>query len=194
MSRSAVAGVSLFLVPALGLAQGGFHPDTWVWAGALAAWAAALGIIVTDRAGALRAAWRWPAAAGALLIWTLASALWSAEPQQSLLEARRTVVYAAVVLALIVLARSHATWTVIAATHLAISALLAYALLRYLLESRRYETFEGFTLSQPLGYANAVGILAAMGMLLALAPILDGRSARARAFGGATVPPFALAL
>jgi hypothetical protein len=104
VARIAIAGIPLVLIPALGAAQGGFHPDAWVWAGALAAWAAALGIVLTDRPGALRATWRWPAIAAALLLWTLASALWSADVRQSVLEARRTVVYTAVVLALVVLA------------------------------------------------------------------------------------------
>jgi O-antigen ligase len=194
VGRFAVAGIPLVLVPALGAVQGGFHPDTWVWAGALAAWAAALGIVLTDRPGALRATWRWPAIATALLLWTLASALWSANARQSVLEARRTVVYAAVVLALVVLARRQAARTLVAATHIAITGLLAYALLRYLFSPRVYDPFEGYGISQPLGYANAVGILAAMGILLALAAVIEGTSEWHRAFGAATVPPLALVL
>jgi hypothetical protein len=183
----------MLLVPALGVFQGGFRPDTWVWAGALAAWAAALGVVMSDRGGALRATWPWLAAGGALLLWTLASALWSAEPQQSVLEARRTLVYVAVVLALLVLARSHATQTLVVATHVAITALLTYALLRYLFGARPLRAFEGYTITQPLGYANAVGILAALGILLALTAAVDRRAAR-RAWAAATVPLLALAL
>src|SRR5947208_3720072 len=101
----AVGAVPLVLVPALGAVQGGFHPDTWVWAGALAAWAAALGLILAADSGRLRGEAWWVIAAAALLSWTLATSLWSAEPSQSLLEARRMLVYGAVVLALVVLAR-----------------------------------------------------------------------------------------
>jgi hypothetical protein len=194
VSRYAVAGVPLVLIPALGAVQGGFQPDTWVWAGTLAAWAAAVGLVTTSRPGALRTAWRWPAAAVALLLWTLASALWSAEQQQSLLEARRMIVYAAVALALVVLAREGTSWTLVRATHLAVSGLLVYALLRYLVGPRVDDRFEGYLLSQPLGYANAVGILAAMGILLALGLVVEGRPPAVRAFGAATVPPLALAL
>ena len=194
MGRTAVAGISLSLVPALGVVQGGFQPDAWVWAGTLAAWAAALGLVVTRRGGMLDSTWRWPAAAGALLVWTLASTLWSAEWQQSLLEARRTIVYVAVALALVILARSQATWTVVTATHVAVTGLLLYALLRYLLGPRHDYPFEGYAISQPLGYANAVGILAAMGMLLALAPAIDGKTAVVRGLGAASIPPLALTL
>jgi hypothetical protein len=181
--------VPLVLVPALGAVQGGFLPDAWVWAGALAAWAAALGLILTDRGGD----WLWPTAAIALLLWTLASTLWSAEPRQSLLEARRTLVYAAVVLALVALARRSSTWTLVLATHVAVTGLTVYALLRYLLGPRVHETFEGYAISEPLGYSNAVGVLAAIGIALALGPIAD-REPRLRALAGASVPPLAVAL
>jgi hypothetical protein len=92
MIRSAVvAAVPLVLVPALGLAQGGFSPDAWVWAGALAAWAAAVAVILSDDAGALPHAWPWLLCMGALLAWTIASSLWSVDAAQSVLDARRTL-------------------------------------------------------------------------------------------------------
>jgi len=193
VTRSAVAGAPLLLVPALGAVQGGFQPDTWVWAGTLAAWAAALGLVAA-RPGALGTAWRWPAIAVALLIWTLCSAIWSAEPQQSVLEARRMLVYAAFALALVVLARESTAWTLVRATHIAVTGLLVYALLRYLLQARVNYRFEGYLISQPLGYANAVGILAGMGMLLGLGILAEADTPAVRAFGAATVPPLALAL
>jgi O-Antigen ligase len=181
--------VPLVLVPALGILQGGFLPDAWVWAGALAAWAAALGLTLSGRARISL----WPLAAVALLLWTLASALWSANREQSLLEARRTLVYAAVVFALVVLARRNSTWTIALATQLAVTGLIVYALFRYLLGARVHETFEGYAISEPLGYANAVGVLAAIGIALALGPLAE-RSTSMRALGGASVPPLAVAL
>ena len=96
----AVAAVPLVLIPALGVVQGGYQPDTWVWAGAIAAWGCAVAVVWTQDGGALRRAWPWVAASGALLLWTLASTAWSVHAAQSLLEARRTLLYAAVVLAL----------------------------------------------------------------------------------------------
>src|SRR5437588_6405128 len=192
--RFAVAAVPLFLTPALGAVQGGFSPDAWVWSGALVAWAAALGLALGEGSDRLRRDWWWVLAAGALLLWALASRLWSAEPAQSLLEARRMTVYAAVVLALVVLARRHSARLLLAGTHAGIAVLVLYALARYLLESRRYLSFEGYLLSEPLGYANAVGILSAMGVLLSVGAVADGASRRARAAGGALVPLLALAL
>ena len=189
-----VAAVPLALVPALGAVQGGFKPGAWVWAGALAAWAAALGVVLTNDPGALRCAWPWFVAAGALLLWTLASALWSVNTTQSILEARRMVVYAAVVLALVVLARAGSGRHVALATHLAISGLVLYALARYLIGPRHAQEFEGYLLVDPLGYANAVGILAAMGLVIAVGIAATTPSRRGRAGAAATVPPLALAL
>ena len=192
--QRAVAAVPLVLIPALGAVQGGFQPDTWVWAGAIAAWACALAVVVTQDAGALRRAWPWAAASGALLIWTLASALWSARPAQSVLEARRTLLYVAVVFALLLLARRSTTHLLAPATHAGVSVLLVYALGRYLLSARHYDQFEQFLLTQPLGYANAVGILAALGILLSLGLIAAATPTVMRTGVAATVPLLTAAL
>jgi hypothetical protein len=186
--------VPLVLVPGLGLAQGGFRPDEWVWAGALAAWGTALAMVINDEGGALRRAWPWLCCAGALVAWTVASVLWSAHSAQSLLDARRTLCYAAVVLALLTLTRRGATAALVIATHAAITFLVLYALVRYLLGAHEFVEFEEYTLSEPLGYANAVGILAALGSLLGIGLASRANSVRGRVCAAATVPPLALAL
>ena len=192
--QRAVAAVPLILIPALGATQGGFQPDAWVWSGAIAAWASAIALVAATSPGALRRAWPWLAASGALLLWTLASLLWSAHAAQSLLEARRTLLYVAVVLALLLLARRGAPRLLVPATHLAISGLLVYALARYLLGARRLDPFELHDLNQPLGYANAVGVLAALGILLGLGLVTEATPAALRIAAGATVPLLAGAL
>ena len=187
------AVVPLALVPALGAVQGGFQPDSWVWAGALAAWAAAVALIASTSPGLLRAQWPWAAAAAALLAWTALSAIWSSRTSQTILEARRSVLYAAVVLALLLLARRGATRAIVLATWAGTTGLLVYALVRYLLGTRHYDEFEALSLNQPLGYANAVGILAAIATLLALG-IAAAETGRLRLAAAATVPPLLLAL
>jgi hypothetical protein len=164
-----------------------------VWAGALAAWAAAVALIATASPGLLRAQWPWAIAAGAVLAWTALSAVWSSRTSQSILEARRAVVYAAVVLALLLLARRGSTRTLVLATSVGTSGLVVYALVRYLLSARRYDTFEGFLLNQPLGYANAVGILAALAILLTLG-VAEAETGGLGLVAAATAPPLVLAL
>ncbi|MFZ1879269.1 MAG: O-antigen ligase family protein [Gaiellaceae bacterium] len=188
-----LAAVPLVLVPALGAVQGGFAPDAWVWSATLAAWAAALGLVLGGT-GRLRREGPWVVATAALVLWTLASALWSAVPAQSLLEARRALLYGAVVLALVVLARRHAAPVLLAATHIAVSGLVVYALVRYLAGPRPIQEFEGRYLSEPLGYANAVGILAAMAVILSVGRAASATSAVMRIASGSVVPLLALAL
>jgi O-Antigen ligase len=160
----------------------------------LAAWAAALALALGARAAALHRERAWVTLALALLGWTLLSTLWSPEQAQSLLEARRTVVYAAVVLALVVLARRGSALILVAATQLAIALLVLYALVRYLVEPRPFDSLEGNLLAQPLGYANAVGILAALGLLLSLGMLVEKRHVAVRTASAAAVPPLAVAL
>jgi O-antigen ligase len=181
------------LVPALGAVQGGFQPDAWVWSGALAAWAAALALVATDEPGMVRVHWRWLAVATALLVWTALSTVWSLRPSQSILEARRALLYTAVVLALLLLARRGATRTLALATWAATTGLLLYALVHYLVSARRPDPFEAYDLSRPIGYANGVGILAAGAILLAVG-IADAEGGALGAVAATSVPPLALAL
>jgi predicted membrane channel-forming protein YqfA (hemolysin III family) len=139
--RLLVGLVPLLLVPALGAVDGGFSPDAWVWSGTIAAWLAALAALGTG-GSALGSAWPWAAAAGALCAWTIGSALWSSRQTQTVLEARRTVVYVAVVLALLLLARRGATRTLVIATHLALAGLVVYALAYYLFGGRNTDAFQ----------------------------------------------------
>ncbi|HET7450072.1 MAG TPA: O-antigen ligase family protein [Gaiellaceae bacterium] len=192
--RYAVAVVPLVLVPALGADQGGFMPDAWVWSATLAAWAAAVGLVLDPAGGRLRRGFWWPLLAAALLMWTAVSAVWSVEPSQSLLEARRTLVYAAVALALVALVRRGSTPALLVATHLAIAGLVLYALVRYLFGPRPFLEFEGHLLTEPLGYANAVGILAALGLVLSVAAAATAGSAPVRAAWAAACPLLALSL
>ena len=104
------------------------------------------------------------------------------------------VVYAAVMLALVVLARSGATRLLVISTHVAVTGIVVYALAHYLLVPRRYDPFQGYLLNQPLGYANAVGVLAALGIVLGLGILRQTESRTTRAAAAATVPPLALAL
>lgn len=187
------AAVPLVLVPALGAVQGGFQPDAWVWSGALAAWAAAVAPVASGEPGLVRTGWRWLAAVTGVLVWTALSASWSARPAQSILEARRAVLYAAVVLALLLLARRGSTRLLVLATYTGSAGLALYALFRYLLSARHRDPFELHTLNQPLGYANALGILAALAILLAIGIASTERGA-VSVTAAATVPPLVLAL
>jgi O-Antigen ligase len=182
------------LVVALALDQGGFDPSAWVWSGALAAWAAATAAVTWRELRLSSASAQWVASACALLAWTAASWLWSDRRAQTVLEVRRTAVYAAAVLALVVLVRRGNSQRVLVLTHAAIAGVVAYALARYLIEPRAVDPFEGTLLSQPLGYANALAALAAIGLVLAVGLVASAEWPLARAVLAAPVPVLAAAL
>jgi O-antigen ligase len=83
----------------------------------------------------------------------------------------------------------------LAAGALAAAALVSsYALVRRLVEPPRRDPFEGTLLFEPLGYANALGILAAMGALLALGFAVRGGRTGPRLLAGFALVPLLVAL
>jgi len=182
------------LVVALSLDQGGFDPSAWVWSGALAAWVAATAAVAIRDLRPSRRASTWLASSAAVLVWVALSWLWSDRRVQTVLEARRTIVYVAVVLALVVVVRRETARHLLVLTHAAIVVVVVYALARYLTEARTFDPFEGTLLAQPVGYANALAALAAIGIVLGVGLATQAATAHARAAAAATVPLLAAAL
>ena len=105
--------------------------------------------------------------------WTALSSLWSPDPDASLLEAQRTVMYVAVLAAALVVRGA-----LLAGTLAGIGVVCAYALGERLINGAPSppDPFEGTLLHEPLGYANALGGLAAIGLAAAVALLVDSRS------------------
>ena len=182
------------LVVALALDQGGFDPSSWVWSGALAAWAAATLAVASRELRVSRRQQAWFASACAVLAWVALSWLWSDRRVQTVLELRRTAVYVAAVLALVLLVRRSRVLHLLALTHAAIVVVVVYALARYLTETRTLDAFEGALLAQPLGYANALAALAAIGVVLGTGLTALADVPQVRAATAATVPLLAATL
>jgi len=149
----------------LAFREGGFDPSSW--RGATVALLAAAGIAIVLRRGvaASRAQAAVVLALGALAGWTALSALWSPDPGTSVLEAQRTLVYVAAVAAAVAVGGR-----LLAGTLLGIGLVCAYAVGERLLQGPPDppDPFEGTLLQEPLGYANALGGLAAIGVAAAV--------------------------
>lgn len=160
--------VAFLVVASLGFAQGGLEPRTWRLASLsfLALAAAALLSRTPIMLGRLE--WWMLAAFAALVGWTALSTVWSSQPTASLLQAERVLVYAAGLLAFVLLVERTALPFVLAGTLAAITVVAAYGLARKLFAPPPYDTYEGTLLYQPIGYANGLGIFAAIGILIAL--------------------------
>ena len=111
-------------------------------------------------------------ALAALAGWAALSALWSPDPDASLLEAQRTFLYVAALAAALVVRGA-----LLAGTLAGIGIVCAYALGERLLNGPPSppDPFEGTLLHEPLGYANALGGLAAIGLAAGVAFLLDAR-------------------
>jgi O-antigen ligase len=108
----------------------------------------------------------------ALAAWTALSALWSPDSHSSLVEAQRTALYfAAIVAAIAVRGR------LFAGTLGAIALVCAFAVGQRLLQGppNPPDEFEGTLLKDPLGYANALAALAAIGISATAVLVLERR-------------------
>lgn len=177
------------LVAGTGFANGGFFPASWGWVTLGAGWAAAAALLATEHAALSRPALAVSAALAALTLWTLASAIWSSDGTATALEAERTAVYAAVILAAAVCARLrperllHGTW-------FGIVCLCVAGLATRLVPDRWgvIDNISGNRLSEPIGYWNSLGLLAGMGVLLAVGLAAHATSRWWRAAAAASVP------
>jgi hypothetical protein len=172
----------------LAAANGGYF--SYIWPFATTGFAAA-GIMILALDGskrlsypaiALSASWL------ALLAWTALSAVWSSSAGTSLSEASRTLLYATAVGAFLIARRGLVVGVIAGAT-----AVSLWALAERQLSPQVIDPYEGKLLVGPLGYANALGALAAMAAAGAIVIAVRSRGP-ARIATGACLAPLILAL
>jgi O-Antigen ligase/Tetratricopeptide repeat len=169
------AGIPLGLaacasVGALGIANGGYFPVTWGWGSlallALAALALAAGVPV--ELGRLEVLF--VGALAALTGWIALSLVWTDSFPLTVQECERMLVYLAAAAAGVLLVRKRSVASLIVGLWFGSTVVVTYALLTRLFPDQlgRFEPISGYRLTAPVGYWNGLGILAAMGGLLAL--------------------------
>ena len=116
-----------------------------------------------------------PALLGVLVVWTLASLAWGSS-SEAVPEVERTLMYMSASLALAVVLRRGATTGVLIGLWAGILAISLYALATRLFPEQLavFDQIAGYRLSEPVGYWNALGLLASFGLLLAFG--LAGRA------------------
>jgi O-antigen ligase/polysaccharide polymerase Wzy-like membrane protein len=181
--QAALAVTALLL--AFAFNDGGYFPTAWN-VGTLALLWLAVVVLLVRRDVVLG---RFDAAVlvgfAALSVWTALSAAWSIAPPTSLLDGQRTLLYLAGVGALLLLfSRGDARAAAIAVTASA-TIVCAYSLLDRLVA---VNPLPYYRLGGPLGYWNALGVLAAAGVCLAVALIAHERRRAVRAAAGCAVP------
>jgi cytochrome c-type biogenesis protein CcmH/NrfG len=171
--------------------SGGYWPTTWGWSTLVLSLVGGLVLVLRAeiRFGVLEKA------AGlallAFIAWGLLSALWSPSAAEPLLQSQRLLVYAAALLAALLLARSRSYYALLAGTWCAIALICIYSLLTRLVPDRLgfVDTLAGYRLEQPLGYWNSLGVFATVGTVLALGFAARSGHATVRALAAASTVP-----
>jgi len=157
-------------VGAFGFANGGYFPvnDRQKDAYLLALVATALTLGISVELGVLDAVFL--GALAGLIGWTALSLLWTVGVPDTVLEVERGVVYLAAAAAGVLLLRRASTLLMLLGLWLALVVLATYGLLTRLFPDQlgSFDPISGYRLSDPVGYWNALGILATVGGLLAL--------------------------
>jgi O-antigen ligase len=168
--------VSFTTVVVDGIAGGGYFPRAWRLT-SFALLAFALAALVGRRQIALgRIERAFLGLVVALTAWTAASTIWSDTSGTSILEGERDVVYLAAVAAVLLCLRRESLPALLGGVLAGITAVAGYGLFTYVVFDHPLNPIEGKLLFEPLGYANGLGIYAAIGTLLAVGLALSLRS------------------
>jgi O-Antigen ligase len=173
----------------LAIDHGGYQETTWGWAALALAWVGGLGLVLREgRVSRLELGWI--GGLTALTAWTAASMLWTSTQTQTALEVERTFVYLLAAVAVAAVTRSAAYRGLIWGTWAGSTLACMYALATRLFPERLGVTdpVAGYRLSDPIGYWNGLGLLAAVSVVLAAGVATLGRPGWARALAAAAVP------
>ncbi|NUR78727.1 MAG: O-antigen ligase family protein, partial [Thermoleophilia bacterium] len=184
------------LVAPVAAVNGGYSPTSWGWISLGLAWASILALaLVPDVSIGLPEAVA-VAAFGGLVAWSLASVVWSGDVGATLLSTERLLVYATALAAAAVLVRASAYRALVAGVWAGTTLVCGYGVLTRLYPDRFLgsDAIAGRRLAQPVGYWNSLGLLAAVGILVALGLVATTRSRALAGAAAASLVPLSLAL
>jgi O-Antigen ligase len=195
VKRETLAALGTFtLVATLGFDGGGYAATAWGWS-AILLLAALTAVIARGSSRPGRAALLFVGALAALGTWTAASLFWSSHVSATVLEVQRALVYVGAAALFVLAGRGTA---LLAGVLGAATLLCGYGLTNWLLGNPEVplsaDPQAADRLSEPIGYANGVAILAAMGLLLAIGFANRALGTAAAAAAAGTGPLFAATL
>jgi O-Antigen ligase len=188
VERALTAAVPATAVAALAWSSGGYFPRTW---GAVLIVEAIAVAAVSIMATRLELGWSEVVIVGALvalMLWQLLSRAWAVDPDATVLEAERTLLYAGAAAVAFLAVPSRRSSALVTGVLLGAGVATVGGLLEHVLADAPSDRLDA-----PIGYANAAGILATTTLLLGLGYAAEGPFAR-RALGAALCPPAAAAL
>ena len=175
------AGFALITVVAF--ADGGYFSETWAWTTLALSSLVWIVLLLRDNIVVSRLDLAGLAALACFIGWVGLSATWSRVPDDSLREAERGLIYVAAFLSFVLLVDREHIREHLAGIAAAASLVAAYGLGERLVgeQPTTSDPIQGTRLIEPLGYANALGILVVLGLLLSLGLAVHARSYKGRA-------------
>ncbi|MGZ4400528.1 MAG: hypothetical protein ACXVYM_06620, partial [Gaiellaceae bacterium] len=165
--RLLAAALGFGFVALPGFSSGGYSPGFWGWTTLALACVVAARLVLSDRVVLSRAEAAMLAVLGALALWMWLSGVWAVAGADASVEARRALLYFAALAALVLCVEKQASRALIGGAVLGIVVIAADALWSRVVHTRVVPIpIEGTRLVGPLGYANALGVLVSLGLLL----------------------------
>jgi O-Antigen ligase/Tetratricopeptide repeat len=189
VERVLTAAVPAVAIAALAWSSGGYFPRTWGAVLLVEAIAVAAVAILAARVEVGTNALLVVVGLVVLVLWQLASRAWAVDPDATVLEAERTLVYAGAAAASFLVVSKRRAPDLVTGVLVGTGAATVGGLLEYVLGGGAPSD----RLEAPVGYANTAGILATTTLVLGLGLAAEGPS-RSRALGAALCPPAAAAL
>src|SRR5919197_3145027 len=185
-----VAVLAAAAAVALAFDDGGYFAPAWGWSALALFWVAGLALFLRDRFSFGRLELAMLGSFAGFVAWVALSSTWSPSTERSILEAQRDVVYLGGLLAVLLVARRRPVTELLVALCGAAFVTSAFGLIDFLFSTRE----AGARLSEPLGYPNAAGLVAAIGALLATSFAAHAGSRTRRALAAACVVVFVLTI
>lgn len=156
------AFVAFASIVVLGGQNGGFLADTWGWVGVPLLLLVAGLLFAESQPSLSRVEAVWLLALAALVAWTALSAIWAPTPGPPVLEAERALLYASAVAAVFLSGARRSPASLALGVFAAVLVLCGWAL-----GDRLFGHAAG-RLGGPIGYANGLGLVATVGILLTI--------------------------
>jgi hypothetical protein len=178
---------------AIAARSGGYFATSWGWTALVLGWALLILAVVARELALTRTAALFAAAVAALAVWTWLSMVWSDSPSATALEGERALVYVAGTAALAVVARALGASVVLTGVSIATFLACLDGLATRLFPGRigTFDPVSGYRLASPVGYWNAMGLVAALGAILAIGFLAYGHTTHARAAAAAALVVYA---
>jgi O-antigen ligase len=196
-SEAVPALLSAALIVVLGFDEGGYAPASWVWTAALLV-VVAVALVRGRPARPTPLELAFLGALAGFAVWTLVSAWWSLDRTGSILEAQRVLLYLATAAALVLVSGRGSREAMLLGTLAGLAALCLAGLADVLVGGDPVGALTADPgsedrLAEPVGYANGLAVIAAMGALISVGLALAARGTVRIAYLAA-VPLFVVTL